>query len=371
MGIEIREILGAIESVAPLDWAASWDRVGLQIGSDTQETDSVVLALDVRESTLRLVEETKAGLAIVHHPLIFSPLQTIQPDRFPGREVCALIQSGTALYVGHTNVDASPVLSMNLEMGKRLPLEDFGPVAMKPQPPSLKLVTFVPTESLPQVRSALSEAGAGNIGEYSECGFSHPGVGSFRGSDRANPAVGEKGILEEVEEARLEMVCPKSKLDQIVRALWETHPYEEVAYDLYPLAEYHNDSHHLWRGKLSEPMALAELANRIKQDLGEGVAPVRFAGEEDAEVSTLAWCSGGGKSLIGKAAALGVDVFLTGDTGHHDALECLSLGTNLIDLDHYYTERYFVGILKRFLEEEFGDRIQIYGDEGRPVYQAG
>ncbi|MCB9766893.1 MAG: Nif3-like dinuclear metal center hexameric protein [Candidatus Omnitrophica bacterium] len=371
MGTTIQEIASAIEAVAPLDYAEGWDNVGLQIGSGNGEIDTVVVALDVRQSTLEIAKGAKAGLVIAHHPLLFSPITRIDSDCFPGREIHALIANGTALYVGHTNIDASPILSMNLEIGKRLPLEDFGPVAMKPQPASIKLVTFIPEESLPQVRSALAEAGAGVIGEYRECGFAHRGLGSFRGSDRSNPAIGERGVLEEVEEFRLEMVCPKSKMDRIIRALWESHPYEEVAYDLYPMAAYHGNSHFIWKGNLTEPTTLEELASRIKEDLGEGVAPVRFAGNPEQEVASLAWCSGGGKSLIGSAAALGVDVYMTGDTGHHDALECLSLGMALVDIDHHYTERFFVQIMKRFLEEEFEERIQVIGDPGEPVYLAG
>ncbi len=371
MAILISDIMSAIEAVAPPEYASDWDNIGLQIGSAQKEVDTVMIALDVRKNTLEGVKESGAGLIIAHHPLIFSPLKKINLDRFPGREIHSLIENSAALYVAHTNVDASPTLSMNLEIGKRLPMEDFGPVAMKPQPSSLKLVTFVPEEALPLVRSSLAEAGAGTIGEYRECAFTHRGTGSFRGSDKSDPAVGEKGVLEEVEEFRLEMVCPKSRMDKIIRALWESHPYEEVAYDLYPLAPYQGESHFLWKGALSDPCSLRNLSEQVKESLGAGIAPVRFAGEADREIRTMAWCSGGGKSLISSAAALGVDVYLTGDTGHHDALECLTLGMGLIDLDHFYTERFFVDILKRFLEEEFGDEVRVIPDTCGPVYHAG
>ena len=371
MAIFIEEIVQAIEAVAPTEYAEDWDRVGFQVGSKRNETDTVVVTLDVRESTLEILSEEQAGLVVSHHPLLFSPLKTLQPNRFPGREVFSLIENGTALYVAHTNVDLSPVLTMNLEIGKRLPLEDFGPAVLKPHPASLKMVTFVPEDSLPQVRSALAEAGAGVIGEYRECAFAHRGIGSFRGSERSNPSIGERGVLEEVEEYRLEMLCPKSRLDRIIQALWLSHPYEEVAYDLYPLAAYQGDSHFLWRGTLAEPCSLRDLAERIKESLGAGIAPIRFAGDGNQVVRTIAWCSGGGKSLIEAASNLGVDVYLTGDTGHHDALNCLSLGVNLIDLDHFYTERFFVDIVCRFLEEELGDKLRVIPDTSGPDYHAG
>lgn len=371
MGIRIRDICSAIETAAPLEWAAEWDHPGLQVGSGEAEVDAVVTALDVRSETFEKAREVGAGLVVVHHPPIFGPLHRIDPHTFPGREITTAIREGIALYAAHTNVDASPVLSMNLEIGKRLPLEDFAPVAQKPQADSLKLVTFIPVDSVPTVRSALAEAGAGIIGEYRECAFTSPGTGSFRGSDRSNPTLGERGMLEEVEEHRLEMVCPKRRLDVILKALWEVHPYEEVAYDLYPLSGYKSDSHYLWRGNLAEPTPLALFASQVKSSLGNEVAPVRYAGDPEREIRSVAWCSGGGKSLIAQAAGLGVDAFLTGDTGHHDALECLSRGMALIDLDHYHSECLFVEIMKDFLEEEFGGALRIEPDPSGPVYHAG
>jgi dinuclear metal center YbgI/SA1388 family protein len=357
--------------VAPEEHAASWDNVGLLCGDARALTETVVLALDVRPSTIEFAIEKEAGLIVAHHPLIFAPLKRIDRRSTPGKELSLLLENGIALYAAHTNVDSSEALSMNASMGRRLPFKDFGPVAAPIQSPGLKLVTFVPSESVVEVREALSAAGAGAIGDYSECAFSIPGTGSFRGGESTHPAIGERGRLEEVSEKRLEMLCPKNRLDAILLALWDSHPYEEVAYDLYPLSGYQSDSHYLWRGELEVEMTLADFAGAVRDNLGEGIAPVKYAGPGNRPIRTVAWCSGSGKSLIRSAAGLRVDAYLTGDTGHHDALEALSLGMALVDIDHYYSERFFMENLHHFLSTELeGEKVTFLPDPTGPVYVA-
>jgi dinuclear metal center YbgI/SA1388 family protein len=370
MAIPCDRIIELIRTVAPEENAANWDNVGLQCGDPKQPVAAVVLALDVRVETVEFAIEREAGLIVSHHGLIGSPLKRIDPTSSPGRELTMLLENGIALYVAHTNVDASPVLSMNATIGKRLPLKDFGPVAAPLRQDEMKLVTFIPKESVDAVRAALSEAGAGTIGEYTQCSFSLLGRGTFRGGKGTNPAIGEKGRLEEVEEFRMEMVCPKNRLDRVLTALWDSHPYEEVAYDLYPVAGYKTDLHFLWRGETEEAMTLSEFALAVKHRLGDGIAPVKFAGDPELSVREVAWCSGGGKGLIPLAGSLGVDVYLTGDTGHHDGLDSLSRGLALVDLDHYYTEHLFVENVRGFLAQELeGSDVTLLPDPVGPVYK--
>jgi putative NIF3 family GTP cyclohydrolase 1 type 2 len=153
-----------------------------------------------------------------------------------------------------------------------------------------------------------------------------------------------------VEEIRLEMVCPKHSLDQVLKALWASHPYEEVAYDLYPLSGYLPETRYLWSGELKQAMPLRDFTQVVLRELGDGIAPVKFAGDPDRIVKRVAWCSGGGRTLIPHLNHHQIDAYLTGDTGHHDALDCLSQGIALIDLDHYFTERLFIPQLRRYLE---------------------
>ena len=258
---KVDDILDPIRRAAPEETAADWDNVGLQCGDLEREIDCVVLALDVVEETVRHAIETRAGLVIAHHPLIYSPLKRIDRTSSPGRELSLLMENGIALYVAHTNVDSSPTLSMNATLGRVLPFRDFGPVAAPIRMEGFKLVTFVPPGAASSVRASLSEAGAGRIGDYSECSFTVEGTGTFLGGETTNPTHGAKGNLESIEETRLEMVCPKNRLDRVLRALWDSHPYEEVAYDLYPVSAYKTDSHYVWKGELSRAIPLSDFAS--------------------------------------------------------------------------------------------------------------
>jgi len=371
MSITNRDVSGLIEKVAPLETAADWDRVGYQCGNPDETLETAVIALDVREETIRLAVKENAGLIISHHPLIFRPLERIDPRQSPGKELSELLANRIALYVGHTNVDASPEVSMNATIGRLLELQNVSCMAAPHQSPSVKLVTFVPQEKVDEVRAALSEAGAGVIGDYTHCSFSSTGTGSFLGSSDTDPAVGSKGQLERVDEIRLEMICPKNGLDRILSSLWESHPYEEVAYDLYPTAGYQTDKHFLWRGELQAEMTLHEFANLVRNTLSDGVAPVKFAGDPGRQVRKITWCSGGGKSLIEVLSGEETDVYLTGDTGHHDALNLLSRGISLVDIDHYYSEWFFIGNLIEYLDSKLeGAGVRLLEDRSGPVYIA-
>lgn len=369
MEIRASTLIDLLRRAAPEASAESWDRVGWQCGDPELPVQAVVIALDVRPETIECAIREEAGLLIAHHPLLFEPVTRIDPHSFPGRELTALIENRITLYVAHTNVDRSPTLSLNAAIGRRLPLKSHGPMASKWQDSDLKLVAFVPLNAVGQVRAALAEAGAGQIGEYTNCSFAIPGTGTFLGSESSSPTVGEKGKLETVEEIRLEMICPKRGLNRILRALWDSHPYEEVAYDLYPLSGYEDPRQFLWAGELAEETTLSRFAGLVRECLGDGLAPVKFAGDPGRRVKRVAWCSGGGKSLVKHLLPSDTDVYLTGDTGHHDALACLSKGIVLVDLDHYYTERLFLETIRDYLLRKLPDgSVRWILDPSGPVY---
>jgi dinuclear metal center YbgI/SA1388 family protein len=371
MALPATTLIDLLCKAAPEESAEAWDRSGLQCGDPDRPVESVILALDVRPSTLDAAVREGAGLIISHHPLIFEPLTRIDFRSSPGRELAQLIENRIALYVAHTNVDRSPTLSMNATIGQRLGLLSVECCAPAWQSAEMKLVTFVPLEAADKVRAALADAGAGQIGEYSNCSFNLPGTGTFHGSEAANPTIGERGRLERVEEVRLEMVCSKRGLDRALRALRESHPYEEVAYDLYPLAGYETQKHFLWKGNLESEMTLAEFARLVKESLGDGVAPIKYAGDPNRKVRRITWCSGSGKSLLPLLDPRETDAFLTGDTGHHDALKCLSGGIALVDLDHFYTERLFIENLRDYLYSRLPTgSVRMIADPAGPVYHS-
>jgi dinuclear metal center YbgI/SA1388 family protein len=363
------DITREMEKIAPLECAESWDSVGYHVGSSHDHGRGVVLALDPTREVIRFTRDVQASLLITHHPLCLDkPVRKINPDCYPGREIHEMIRSGISLYVAHTNLDSSRDYSMNAEIGRRLPLKSFCCKSALFQGSRLKLVTFAPGEHVERICDVLAQTGAGVIGEYTHCAFTTQGKGTFLGSPASHPVIGSAGKLEKVEEVRIEMICPKERLDQILQTLRQVHPYEEVAYDLYPLEGYAPESRFIWVGELKEEMPLVALALLVQQTLGQSQAPVRYAGSPEQVVHRIAWCSGGGKSLLSLLSADEVDVFITGDTGHHDALLAKVKGLSLIDIDHYWTEQLFVDLMYDFLTKKLGEAIPLHKAPGEPLY---
>lgn len=324
-----------IEARYPARDAQSWDAPGLQVGDPRDEVHRVLVCLDVTEATLAEAAQHGADLVLAHHPLLFRPLARLTPDSAPGRLALAAARAGVSVHAAHTNLDAGtpgttePITdALGLDPATLRPLQ---PVAA---PGKRKLVTFVPVEDTLRVLGALSEAGAGVIGAYDHCGFRVQGTGSFRPSPEANPHLGQVGSVNEVTEDRLEVELAPSDVERVVAALWEAHPYEEVAYDVYPLEVPDAASGKgLGRvGDLPEPRPLRWVADRVAAHVP---APhLRLAGDPDQPVRRIAALGGSGDGLIDAALAAQADCYVTGDLRHHPTLDARTQGLALVDAGH-------------------------------------
>jgi dinuclear metal center YbgI/SA1388 family protein len=326
-----------VHDLYPPEHAAEWDRVGLQIGDPAWEVERVLVTLDV---TYGVVEEAADGpstIVLAHHPPLFRPLGALTPSTAAGRIALAAARAGVAVLAVHTNLDVAadgagtsdPVLGV-------LGIEDAVPLDPDiRESTDVKLVTFVPPTHVDAVLDALSDAGAGVIGDYERCSFRVRGTGTFRPGPGTDPYAGEVGEDAEEEEDRLEIVVPDHRLGSAVRALVASHPYEEVAYDVYPLRR--GGSFGVGRlGDLPTPRPLREVAETIRDRLP---APhLRVAGEPGKDVSRVAVVGGSGASLTGMARRAGADVLVSGDVGHHDALDAVAVGLAVIDAGHHATE---------------------------------
>ncbi|MBW3601310.1 MAG: Nif3-like dinuclear metal center hexameric protein [Actinobacteria bacterium] len=318
--------------------AAAWDSTGLQVGDPDDPVHAVLVCLDVTADTLDEAGEAGADLVLAHHPLLFRPLRRLTPETAAGRLALRAVRSGVAILAAHTNYDVAapgttePVTDL-LGLGRVRPLQPLG----LGDSGSVKLVTFVPRDHTGAVVDALAAAGAGTIGEYERCAFSVRGTGTFRPSAGASPAVGERERVNAVDEDRLEMVVPRGEVAAAVTALADAHPYEEVAYDVYPLAEAGAADRGLGRiGSLPEPLALGEVAARLADGLP---APgLRVAGDLERRVRRVAACGGAGDALVDDALRAGADLFVTGDLRHHVTLDALTMGMAMIDAGHWATE---------------------------------
>jgi len=330
------QVIELLDQIAPPALADGGDAVGLQVGDRSRQVKRIRTAVDPTREVIHIAVREHVDLLITHHPLIHSPLKSLALGDPVADRVLKLAKAECVLYVMHTNYDTAPG-GVNDVLAAKLGVVDTSPLTCRRQDRYHKVVVFVPEEAVERVRNAMADAGAGRIGLYTHCSFRVRGIGSFTPEDSAKPYVGTPGRLEEVEELRLEMICTGSVLDAVIRAMRENHPYEEVAYDVYELANEPVRMGYGRVGMLQNDATLREFAEHVSTQLD-----VRFPkafGDMERRISRVAVCSGGGASLYREAAAAGADVYVTGDWKHHDVLNAVDLGLAVIDAGHFETEK--------------------------------
>ncbi len=309
-----------------------------------------------------------AQLIVTHHPILFRAVKRLTDATAEGRMVLALIRHGVAVYSPHTAFDNTRD-GINDMLAAKLGLTNVTPLIRREDMRQYKLVVFVPDKDLGRVSDALFAAGAGHIGEYSECSYRLAGTGTFFGSDASNPTIGTKGRREEVSEWRLEVVCPEAKLEAVLAALRQAHSYEEPAFDVYPL----RPAAKLGEGRigsLPQPAALGDVARRLKEGLGSG--PIQLADRRRYDavrpVQRVAIVCGAGGEMMTDALRAKADVFLTGEMRFHDYLAAQAQGLALLLPGHYATERFAVEELARRLQKSWPDlRVWASQRERDPV----
>jgi dinuclear metal center YbgI/SA1388 family protein len=356
------DIVGWLEERAPRSWAAEWDNVGLQLGSRRRPVEVLSMALELTSPVADEALAAKADLLILHHPPIFQPLRSLAEDQPGVAPLLALAAADVAVYAAHTNLDAAPELGTNAALARALGLDEMRPIEPLNEPGPAKIVTFVPPDCLAAVRSALSEAGAGVIGDYAECSYELRGHGGFVPLPGADPYIGAVGDREEVEEVRLEMVCPRAKLRAAVEALIASHPYEEPAFDLYGLLAPSRGAAVARSGALPRDMQPAELRDWVAERLGrlcseslsDQIRPaVRLVSAAARPLRTVAVCGGSGGKIVERIARAGVDAYVTGEIGHHDAHRAQELGLTVVEAGHWATEWPVVRLLAEALQAVF------------------
>ena len=333
--MRVREIAQAVEEIAPRALAEDWDNVGLQVGAPESEISRVLVALTPLPEVFEEAGEIGADFLLFHHPLIFQGLKSLDTTSYPGGLISRAIQNNLTIYAAHTNYDAAPE-GVSLALAEALSLEDPSKV-VAPRGSLRKLVVFVPEENADEISSALTKAGAGVIGEYTHCTFRTPGTGTFFGGEGTDPYTGEKGRLERVPELRLETVVPAHAAARAAAAIRAAHPYEEPAFDVYPVDGYPEGCGYGRVGTLPEPLAPEDLREHVSESLG---FPARLVADSDPgrRIERVAVLGGSGGSFLGEAAASGADAYVTGDLDYHDALLAESLGLVAIDAGHAATE---------------------------------
>lgn len=349
----VAAIISYLEQFAPRSLAEDWDNVGLLLGDRASKIDKILTCLTITPEVVQEAIKLNAGLIVTHHPILFRSVKRLTTDNPDGRMLLALIQAGIAVYSPHTAFDNTQD-GINEMLAQRLGLINVEPLRNSPAPSHCKIVVFVPESDLSSVSNAMFKAGAGHIGEYSECSFRIQGTGTFHGSESTNPTIGTKGQREEVAEQRLELICPERRVDAVLKAMIQAHSYEEPAYDVYPLRSGQDTTMGSGRkGILAESMTLADLTDRLKQSLKCG--PIQVVGDVSETVETVAIVCGAGGEMLSDAIRARVDVFLTGEMRFHDYLRAKTEKVALCLPGHYATERFALEELAKRLQAEFSE----------------
>lgn len=331
----ISDLIRELDFIAPPDLADEGDCIGFQVGDGGAEVNKICVALDTTDAIIKRAIANKANMLVTHHPLIRPNLKTVTASDPISRRVMELVRTNTALFVMHTNFDAAPG-GTNDVLAEMLEVFDGEPLIIGKQDHFYKIVVFVPIDYVDIVRDAMADAGAGRIGQYTHCSFSTPGTGSFVPLQLASPFIGTEGKLEEVEEMKLEMVCAGSWLNEALEAMVEKHPYDEVAYDIYQLANEPVTYGYGRVGVLRSPVSLKEFADRVYKAVNPKYLKVE--GDINKQIQRVALCTGSGSGLWKNAARAQADVYVTGDTKYHDILDANSHGLAVIDAGHHDTE---------------------------------
>ncbi|MDK2882432.1 MAG: hypothetical protein PWQ41_99 [Bacillota bacterium] len=357
MPVSAARVASIIEELAPRNLAEEWDNPGWQLGDPACRVNRVLVSLDPGPDALQKAKELKAELLVTHHPLYFRPLKHLRLDLPEEALAAAFLQTGIAVYSAHTNLDVAPGGTSDI-LARRLGLNEVEVLAPREAEKLYKIVTFVPPEHVDAVHQALAAAGAGWIGNYSHCSFQIEGTGTFLPGAGTDPYIGRPGVLERVREIRLETVVPAPRLGEAISRMLKAHPYEEVAYDVYPLAR-EGRVFGLGRvGELKEALPLGQFAQLVKEALG--LPTVWYAGEEERPVQKVAVCGGSGSSLIGRARAVGADVLVTGDVKYHELQSAALGGLAVIDAGHAGTENPVVTALAEYITEKLaGEEVEV------------
>ena len=346
--MKLRELITFLESLAPLDYQEDYDNSGLIIGNSDKEVTGALISLDCTEAVVDEAIAMGYNLVISHHPIVFRGLKKFTGKSYVERVVMKAIKNDIALYAIHTNFD-NVLVGVNKKICDILGV--VNPSILKPKVGALKkLVTFCPNAAAWKVREALFEAGAGSIGNYSECSYNTEGFGTFKAGEGANPHVGEIGKTHSESEVRIETIYPAIIELKLIAALLAANPYEEVAYDLYPVSNSYLQVGSGMIGNLENDQDEMTFLKLIKEKLNTKV--VRHTPLTGKKIRRVAVCGGAGSFLLNNALAAGADIFVTSDFKYHEFFD--AEGKLIIaDVGHFESEQFTQELLLEFITEKF------------------
>ena len=348
--MKIKEIIQELKRWAPPAYQESYDNARLITGNQKEALKGVLISLDCTEDVVEEAIQQNCNLIVAHHPIVFSGLKSLTGKNYVERTIIKAIKNDIAIYAIHTNLD-------NVFNGVNKKIADIIGITnqrvLSPKSSTLsKIVTFVPKEKSKAILNKLHEAGAGQIGNYSHCSFSSEGTGTFKPNDIANPAIGESGKTESVNEERLELIFPSAIEAKLVTALKSAHPYEEVAYYITRLSNSNQEIGAGMVGDLQEEVPTLDFMKSIKEKFNLSV--IRHTKFHKEKLKKIAVCGGAGSFLLSKAKAANADVFITADYKYHEFFDAED-NILILDIGHYESEVFTKELIYDRLKEKFAN----------------
>ncbi|MEP7251061.1 MAG: Nif3-like dinuclear metal center hexameric protein [Ginsengibacter sp.] len=345
--MKIKEVIACLEDFATPHLQEDYDNAGLLIGGRDEECTGIIASLDVTENVIDEAVRKKCNLVVAHHPIIFRGLKRLTGANYVERTVIAAIRKNIAVYAIHTNLD-NVIDGVNKKIAEKIGLKNLR--VLQPKKNILKkMVAFAPLKHAEAVRDALFTAG-GKLGTYSECSFNAEGTGTFKAEEGADPYVGEIGKRHEEKETRIEVIFQIHQQTEIVKALKEAHPYEEVAFDVYPLDTTLNQFGSGMIGELAAPITEKQLLSDLKNNFH--LSSIRHTQFLDKQISKVAVCGGAGSFLIHSARAAGAQAFITSDIKYHEFFDADS-EILVADIGHFESEQFTTDLLADILKDKF------------------
>jgi len=346
--MKLFEITNFLEALAPLSYQEDYDNAGLIVGHPDDEINGALVTLDCTEQIIDEAIAKNCNLIIAHHPIVFKGLKKLNGKNYVERTVLKAIKNNIALYAIHTNLD-SMNNGVNAEICKRLGVSN--PKILVPKAGILKkLVTFCEQKDAEKLREVLFDAGAGNISNYSDCSFNIEGAGTFKGNEHSNPTLGKVCIREYADETRIEVIFKTQDERKILTALFQNHPYEEVAYDIYALENKLQSVGSGMVGELDEVLAGEDFLRLVKNNMQAKV--LRHTQILAKGVKKVAVCGGSGSFLLKNAIAAGADAFVTADFKYHEFFDAEDK-IMIVDLGHFESEQFTSNLLIDNIQEKF------------------
>ncbi|MBW1615858.1 MAG: Nif3-like dinuclear metal center hexameric protein [Deltaproteobacteria bacterium] len=369
----VSDITSVMEKIAPQKLAEKWDNVGLQLGAASNLVKKIRIALDPSCSVINKACKDNIDMLIVHHPLIFTPLKHIREDTAFGKSIYNAIKNNLAIFVAHTNLDKAKN-GLNDLLAEKIGLKSIKIFGPKQESEYVKLALFAPEEFEEKLLNSLFEISDFQIDNYSCCSFRNYGTGTFTPHKNAKPFIGEADKLSNVKEVKIEAIIEKEKISEIIASLKSAHPYETMAYDIYPLYGSSFENGLARQGELKKPETLYNLARNIKEKLK--LSHLKYCGKPDIKVKKGAICAGSGSSLMKYFLKSDADVYITGDVRYHDAKDAENNGRAIIDIGHFGSEIIITKELTKRLSKllaqtEFDINVEACNSEEEPFKTIG